>query len=260
MPEGGKTRRVYLLLRDAIARGDPAPGRRLPGEQPLAVRFGVSRVTVRRALDALVADGLVQRRAGAGTFVRDAAGETGAMAVDFATLIPQLVEMERTAARLLSFAYEPAPPSVARAMGLDDGDRVQVATRVRLIGDRPFSHLTTYVPEAIAAGYTESDLATQPLFRLLERSGVRVRDAHQSVTAALAGPDVARALQVAEGSALLSLRRVVRDARGRGVEYLAALYRADLFRLEMTLTRVGEDGDRQWQPVIAAPDRTEAAE
>jgi len=122
----------------------------------------------------------------------------------------------------------------------------------------PFSHLTTHVPEPIARNYSEADLATTPLFRLLERGGVRIDGARQSVTAALAAPDVADALDIATGTALLSLTRVVRDAAGHGVEYLSALYRPDMFRLEMSLARVGDGGNRHWQPVIAAPLRAVA--
>ncbi|MEM9552145.1 MAG: GntR family transcriptional regulator, partial [Pseudomonadota bacterium] len=248
-PEGGKARRVYLLLRDEIANGIHPDRSLLPAEQRLAETFGVSRVTVRRALDALSADGLIERRAGSGTMVRHRHQSDGQIAADFTTLMPQLVEMgQQTTARLLSFAYAPAPHAVAEAMGLADVARIQIATRVRLVGDVPFSHLTTYVPEDIASNYSEGDLATTPLFQLLERSGVRIEDAHQSVSATLAAPDVAEALNVSVGSALLSLRRVVRDADGCGVEYLSALYRPDLFRLDMDLTRVGESDARHWEP------------
>jgi GntR family transcriptional regulator len=261
LPEGGKARRVYLLLRDDISNGTYAPGSSLPGEQRLAETHGVSRVTIRRALESLAADGLIEKRMGSGSVVRAPDTATAHLAADFTTLIPQLVAMgQATTARLLSFSYGPAPESVASAMNLPQGARVQTAVRVRLVDGRPFSHLTTYVPEAIAANYTEADLATTPLFRLLERSGVQVDSAHQSVTATLASPDVAEALGVSVGSALLSLRRVVRDVNGQGVEYLAALYRADAFRLEMTLTRVGKGGDRHWEPVIGDPATREAAE
>jgi GntR family transcriptional regulator len=65
-------------------------------------------------------------------------------------------------------------------------------------------------------------------------------------------PDVAEALGVSVGAPLLMVSRVVRDAGGRGVEYLSALYRPELFRLEMTLTRVGAGDARHWEPVIGA--------
>jgi GntR family transcriptional regulator len=248
-PDGGKAQRVYLLLRDEILRGDHSAGTALPGELRLAELHGVSRVTVRRALDALAADGLVARRAGSGTIVVGQGLPGAGITADFATLMPQLVRMgQQTTARLLSYAYVAPPPAVAEALRTDA--RVQRAVRVRLIEGAPFSHLTTHVPEVIAQDFSEADLATTPLFRLLERSGVQVDHARQSITATLATPEVAEALDLAPGSALIGLTRVVYDTAGRGVEHLSALYRPDRFRLEMTLNRVGHDGARHWEPVL----------
>ncbi len=252
LPEGGKARRVYLQLRADILSGGRGPDSRLPGEERMARDFGVSRVTIRRALDALSADGLVERRAGSGTRVRRGV-EPRRMGANVTTLIPQIVAMGQHSARLLSFSYDVPPAPVSRAMGVAENVRMQRAVRVRLAEDTPFSHLTTYVPEDIASNYSEADLASMPLYQLLERSGVAVAAAQQSVTATLAAPDVADALGVATGSALLSLRRVVRDDGGRAVEYLAALYRPDRFQLEMDLARVGEGAARHWQPVVGAP-------
>lgn len=250
-PEGAKARRVFLALRDQISDGRLSGGDNLPGEQRLAESFGVSRVTVRRALDALSDAGLIERRAGSGTTVRAHVTAGRRAAMDVNTLMPQLVEMgQSTTARLLSFAYGEAPGFVVEALGLGANKSVQIATRVRLADSIPFSHLTTYVPALIARNYSEDDLAATPLFKLLERSGVRIKEAHQSVSATLAGPDVAEALGVVVGSALLSLRRVVRDVDDNGVEYLCGLYRPDMFRLEMPLTRVGRGSARHWTPAI----------
>lgn len=248
LPEGGKSRRVFLLLRDAIAGGQYPADSLLPSEQRLAAMHDVSRVTVRRALDALAADGLIEKRAGAGSAVRAA---VPAMAADMTTFIPQIVAMGRqTEVRLLSFSYDEAPPQVAAALKLARGALVQRAVRIRLVRGRPFSHLTTFVPEAIASNFSEADLANTPLFELLERGGARIESARQSVTAALATPEVAPALGVSVGSALLALTRTVYDDAGRGIEYLSAFYRPDLFRLDMAMARVGTGGGRQWQPVI----------
>ncbi|MCR9157452.1 MAG: GntR family transcriptional regulator [Rhodobacteraceae bacterium] len=251
LPEGGKARRVYLLLREEISNGVFKDGVRLPGEHKLAEQFDVSRITIRRALEALAADGWIEKKTGAGSVVRAQEQAEQRLSADFATLIPHLVEMDRkTTARLLSFSYDSAPSAVAEALGISEGADVQKAVRVRSSGGQPFSHLTTYVPKDIAVSYDEADLATQPLFRLLERSGVSVESAHQTVTAALATPDVADALGVSVGSPLLFVQRIVRDANGQGVEHLSALYRPDLFRLEMNLARVGDGEARHWEPVI----------
>lgn len=249
-PDGGKAGRVYLLLRDRINRGVYPEGTALPGEQRLALEFDVSRVTVRRALEALARDSLIDKRPGSGTIVRSGRA-VGILSGDFATLMPQLIEMSQsTEARLLSYTYGQPTPAVAEALGLADGAKVQIAVRVRLFGGAPFSHLTTHVPEHIARDFSEADLATTPLFRLLERSGLRIDSAHQSVSAALASPEVAEALEVSVGAPLLAIERVVRDDTGQGVEVLSALYRPDRFRLDMGLSRVGSVEDRQWAPVI----------
>lgn len=252
-PEGGKTRRIYLLLRDEILAGTHPPGTSLPGELRLAEMHSVSRVTIRRALDALVADGLVERHAGSGTMVKGAASLPLQIRADFATLMPHIRQMgEETTARLLSFSYGEPPLPVAEALRLAPGGRAQRAVRLRSVQGLPFSHLTTYVPEDIASGYSEADLASTPLFRLLEARGVRIDHAQQSVSAVLAAPEVAEALETSVGAALISLTRVAYDADGKGVEYLAALYRPDRYRLELTLNRVGPQDEPRWQPVAAA--------
>jgi GntR family transcriptional regulator len=250
-PDGRKSQRVFLTLRDEIVSGARVPGSALPGEIRLAEIFAVSRVTIRRALEALAEEGLVRRRAGSGTTVAPRNGASEAITADIATLMPQLVAMgEGSTARLLSFSYVPAPDTVRLALGLADGARVQRAVRVRAVTGQVFSHLTTHVPESIAAHYSEADLATTPLYKLLERSGVQVDHASQTISATLATPETAAALELAPGAALIALNRVVHDAAGRGVEHLAALYRPDRFRLEMALSRVGAAGARHWAPVL----------
>lgn len=259
-PDGGKTRRIYLILRDEILGGAHSPGAALPGEFKLADTHGVSRVTIRRALDALVSDGLVERRAGSGTIVKRPASLPAQIRADFATLMPYIRQMgEETTARLLAFSYGVPPVHVAEALRLPAGVRAQRAVRLRLAQGLAFSHLTTYVPEEIAQGYSEADLATTPLFRLLEISGVRVDHAHQSVSAVLATPEIAEALGTEVGAALMSLTRVVYDHDGRGIEYLVALYRPDRYRLELTLNRVDSDDVPRWQPVAGGADRNSAA-
>ena len=258
LPEGTKARGVYLALREQIMSGRLSDGDKLPTEQRIAESHSVSRVTVRRALDVLADAGLIRRRAGSGTTVC-APDMKRLTAMNFNTLMPPLLEMgQKAKARLLSFSYERSPDYVTKAMRWKTSQVVQVATRVRLIDEIPFSHLTTYVPANIAENYSENDLSTQPLFSLLERSGVQIINAHQTVSATLADPEVALAIGVAVGSALLSLDRVVRDEDGNGVEFLSALYRPDMFRLEMPLTRVGQQNERHWEPTLGQKNGNEA--
>ncbi|MEM7696658.1 MAG: GntR family transcriptional regulator [Pseudomonadota bacterium] len=246
----GKAHRVYLTLRSAIMDGTYAAGSPLPGEPRLADQFAVSRVTLRRALDRLAEEGLVTRAAGKATTVRPAPPDAPAIAP---LCVPGLSELEqRTEARLLAFSYVPAGPEIAQALAIAPGAMVQRAVRVRVLAGTPLSHLTTHVPAEIARTYSEAELATTPLFRLLERSGVAISGASQSVTAALAPPDIAEALAIEPGSATLNLTRVVDDETGRPVEHLAAVYRPDRYRLAMRFHRIEDGGTLQWRPVIGS--------
>ncbi len=254
-----KSHRLYLLLKERITSGGLPPGARLPGEPDLAAMHKVSRITVRRALDALAGEGLIRRQAGAGTFV---VGRDGPHLIvsDLANLIAHIHEMGRsTTVKLLGFEYRMPEPDVAQALGLAEGEEVQASVRVRLVDGSAFSHLTAFVPARIGKTYTEGELAAQPLASLLERSGVVVERASQTIGATAAGPDVAEALGVGIGSALLAVTRVVQDRDGRGVEFLRALYRPDRYRFQMELSRKGEGPSRRWSPV-ETPEAKAAAE
>lgn len=251
--EPNKARRLYLLLRDQIASGRLADGDRLPGEPRLAAEHGVSRVTARRAIDLLAGEGLVRRRAGSGTYVCEPSGPRPLVA-DFTNLLSDLIRMGRTTeVRLLAFEYARPGPAIADALGLAPEDRVQRSVRVRLLDGAPFSYLTTHVPERIGLTYTESELAATPLLELMERSGLKAERATQEISATLAGPEVADALQLDVGSPLISMTRVVFDPSGRGIEHLHALYRPDRHTFRMDLLRTGDAGARRWAPATVRP-------
>jgi GntR family transcriptional regulator len=248
--EPSKTRQVYLVLRDRIAGGRLDDQGALPPEQALAAEYGVSRVTVRRALAELEQEGLISRRRGAGTFVLGAGAKP--IVADFSDVLANLVAMGRdTAVRLLAFDYREPPAAIASTLKLNTGEKTQFSVRVRLIDGQPFSHLTTHVPQRIGVTYTEADLAARPLLSLLERSGVEIERATQEVTAVLATPEVAAALEVEVGSALLGTTRTVFAADGSGVEHLSALYRPDRYALHMEMVRTEDAGVRRWATVLA---------
>lgn len=244
--EPSKTHRIYLGLRDRIARGELAAGGPLPGEHTLALEYGVSRITVRRALAELAREGLVDRRQGAGTFVAGNIRPEPIVA-DVVDMLAGIKAMGlETSVRLLEFGYRRPPGHVTEALGLAEDERTQYSVRVRLIDGQPFSHLTTHVPERIGISYTEQDLASRPLLSLLERSGIAVERATQELSAALATPDVADQLETAVGSPLIAMTRTVFDAGDRGVEHLTALYRPDRYAVRMNLVRMNGWRGRRW--------------
>lgn len=234
---------VYLVLRERIQSGDYGAGETLPGEQDLARAFDVSRITVKRALNELAANNLVSRHRGRGTIV-NSGGVIPLISGSFETLITSLRAMGlATEAELLDVADEPADAAVAGRLGLVVGAPVQRAVRLRKLQGEPFSHLTTYVPAAIAARYTIDDLRTVPLLTLLERAGAGAVAAEQWLTATAATPRIAQSLDVPSGSPVLRIERVMRGADGGAVQMIVGHYRPDRFQYHMKSQRqTGSDG------------------
>lgn len=245
-----KAKQVYMVLRDRILSGAVGFGARLPTENELAEAHGVSRVTVRRALGELERERLIERRRSAGTRVIYRPSPAP-MTADISGVLANLADMgRRTAVKLLSFDYVPAEGSVAQMLRVEPDQLLQRSVRVRSVDGVPFSYLTTHVPESVSVTFTKQELASRPLLELLERAGVKAEQARQRLSAVLATPDVADALDVRTGSPLIELVRVVYGQDGRGVEHLHALYRPDRYAFEIELVRSGADERRAWEPVL----------
>ena len=246
-----KAKQAYLILRDRILSGALGFGAKLPTENELAEYYAVSRVTVRRALGELERERFIERRRSAGTRVIYRAAPAPVVA-DISGVLANIADMgRRTAVKLLSFDYVPATGAVAEALGVDTDALLQRSTRVRSVDRVPFSYLTTHVPESVAVTFTKHELASRPLLELLERAGIKVENARQRISAGLATPDVAQALDIRAGSPLIELVRVVFDQSGRAVEHLHALYRPDRYAFEMDLVRSGTADTKAWSPVMS---------
>jgi len=248
---GTKHHQLYLLLKDEIVSNRYRAGCKLPGELKLAETYSVSRVTVRAAIKALADDGLVDRKPGLGTVVNDSVVKSSVMHASIADLFPSLERMGRDSqVRLLEFAYQMPSRAVREELKLGEDQRVQRSVRIRLLDGIPFSYLITHVPESIADNYNEADLATTPLFRLLEKGGIKIDSAKQHISAVLATQEIAESLEVPVGSPLIYLNRVVYDVNGVGVEYLDAYYRPDKYQLRIDLNRTGDGDSRRWTTEI----------
>lgn len=237
---------VYLVLRNKILTGVYPFDSILPGEQETSGTFGVSRITAKRALNELADGDFVVRERGRGTRVVYRA-PTPPVQANVEGLLENLLAMGlETKVELLAFDYVDADAEVSRVLQCDRNCTVQRAVRMRHLEAEPFSHLTTYVPEDIGRSYSRADLASQPLLVLLERSGVVVGRAEQTITATLADAEVSAALGLELGAPLLSIHRVVYDLDERPVEFITALYRPDRYQYRMMLSRVGDKSTRSW--------------
>ncbi|MEP7300885.1 MAG: GntR family transcriptional regulator [Caldimonas sp.] len=246
-----KYHRIYLVLREQLEDGRFAA--RVPAEMDLVKEFGVARVTVRRALGQLVADGLIERSPGRGTvaLAQDTTPATreppSRQRAKLTGLLENIVSMGLcTAVKVVQIEVIPASEQVARQLDVARNTLVQRAVRVRSTRDGPLSHITTHVPQAIASAFGRRELGKKPILMLLEESGVQIGRARQSISARLADVAVARLLGVAVGSALLAVQRLVFDMDERPVQWLQGLYRPDRYQYEMQLSRVGGIDAKVW--------------
>ncbi|RPH59016.1 MAG: GntR family transcriptional regulator [Burkholderiales bacterium] len=243
-----KYHQIYLVLREQLEEGRYADG--VPGEHRLTKQFGVARVTVRKALERLQAEGMIERSPGRGTVaLRPTADrcDPPRASARLTGLLENIVSMGlATSVRVIDCEELAAPEPVARELRIAPGAPVQKAVRVRSTREGPLSHITTYVPAVLARGFGRRELAKKPILILLEESGVRIGRATQSISARLADSVVAARLGVEVGSPLLAVSRLIFDEQERPVQWLQGLYRPDRYHYEMELSRVGGIDAKVW--------------
>jgi GntR family transcriptional regulator len=243
-----KYHQIYLVLREQLQEGRFTAG--LPGEVALAGQFGVARVTIRKALERLAGEGLIERAPGRGTVpiaqpVR--APPAGNARAPLRGLLENIVTMGlRTRVTVLACKVVAAPDAVAQALQIENGARVQKAVRLRSTREGPLSLITTHIPEPLARGFGRRELAKKPILILLEESGVRIGRAVQTISARLADAEVARHLGLQVGSAPLAVTRLIYDQQERPVQWLHGLYRPDRYQYEIQLSRVGSIDAKVW--------------
>lgn len=197
-------------LRTRLGSGELGPSRLLPSESDLSHDYGASRVTVRRALELLRDEGLVDSRQGFGWFVaadpvRQALGRLGTIESQLAA---EGVHSER---RVLDFRFVTAPPRVHQVLGAETVLRVR---RLNLADGEPFALVTVWCPERYGAELSRSDVARSPFYELL---GIDLGGAVQTIGAAAASAHDAELLGVPVGSPVLRCERITSSDAGEAV-------------------------------------------
>lgn len=194
-------------LRHRVEAGQPGPGQLLPSEAGLSAEFAASRVTVRKALEALRAEGLVEARQGLGWLV--AGGPVRQTLGRLGTIEAQLeAEGLRPQRRVLHFQRGEPPPEVASVLGPGP---VLCVRRLNLADGQPFARVTVWARADVVTRLSRADLERSTFYDLL---GDRLGGATQIIAAAGAEETDAGLLGIAPGSPVLRCRRVTRDRAG----------------------------------------------
>jgi len=221
---------MYLVLRGRIIAGAYPAGSLLPKEEDLCTDFGVSRITSRRALSDLEANGFVQRRQGLGTFVRaDLPVAREAASLSFIEALHKVAT--ETKVEVISVHLEPAPVPVAAQLELEPQGRAIHALRLRKRGNTTLMVSDAWIPERFRKFVTASSLQKRALYEILMSQGIEFGRVIQEVTAVAADPIYADWLDTEVGSPLLKTTRIVYDAERSPIQHLTLFVSPDRSRI-----------------------------
>lgn len=224
-------RQLYLVLHDEIDRGVIAPGEALPTEQTLCDQFGVSRITVRRALADLAEQGYIERRHGVGSFVCQ---HDPADAPTGRSYLQELRQTQfETEVEVVELGTRPPTRVVAETLGRT-GELLHIVRvrRQRRTGE-PLMVTDAWLPPELAPVLTEAALRRAPLYELLSGGGITMNRVRHEITAEIAGPRNAHLLDMPIGAALLRVNRLVYAADAPH-HYLSALLSPSRSRVLLT--------------------------
>lgn len=241
-------------LRMQIQEGIYAADAQIPSESQLTDQFDVSRITVRRALQTLENEGLIYRRQGLGSFVRDSRVRQGLVRLtDFVEDMAQ-AGLEASS-QVLHFGQEKATVDVAKALGIAEGQIVFRLDRLRLGDGEPVAFDQTWMSVFYAGLLDGHDLEQTTIYRILEAHyGITVERGRYRIKAVNANTDLARHLAVPRGRALLLIERTSVTHGEKHIYFQRRYYRSDRVTYELALERrPGEEHPtalRDFEPVF----------
>lgn len=223
---------VSSAIEQAIRSGVIPPGARLENEIAIGQRLGLSRPTIRRAMQELVDQGLLVRRRGIGTQVVQ--GQVTRQ-VELTSLYEDLKSSHHEpGTRVLEHDIRPADASVAQALGSPAGSDVVYVRRQRSTDGVPVAVLENYLPIEFA-DITSEQLEARGLYQILRARGVAIRVANQRIGARRAHGDESELLDIDKGGPVLTMERVAFDSSGSAVEFGHHCYRPDMYSFSTTL-------------------------
>jgi GntR family transcriptional regulator len=211
------------------------PGQAIPSERELTATYGVSRATVRKAIDGLVADGLLSRTHGLGTFAVRPRLETRLHLASFSQ------DMRRRglepSTRLISVSQAKPPAEVTDWFGLAPNQKAWRIIRIRLADNTPIAHEDGWYPAHLLPDLDRQDLTGGSLYEILgARYGLWVERAEQTLWGESADAGLAAALAAPLATPLLVFRRRS-VAGGQRIEHVVSRYRGDRYMVHMELSR-----------------------
>ncbi|WP_414839637.1 GntR family transcriptional regulator [Carnobacterium sp. TMP28] len=228
----GKETPIYIQihnqLRKDIEEGVWKIGERIPSERDLALKFNVSRMTLRQAVQTLVDEGILERKVGSGTYVSSKKVQELMVGVASFTDI-MLSQGKIPTSKTISYHVKPASLSEAEKLNLPEETLVLRMERIRYADDVPICFEVATIPYDIIGHLTKIEI-TRSLYKALENEmGLHVGKAEQTISAMPASEKIADYLAIKRGDAILRLKQISYSTEGKPFEYVRTQYSGERF-------------------------------
>ncbi len=228
---------MYAQLKErliaSVERGDFVPGDQLPSQRVLCERYGMSHMTVRRAINELLHEGLIYAIAGKGLYVADS--KQDAESEPLRSFSEETTRRGmKASSKVLTAKIVGASTTLARALSVEVGAQLVYLYRLRLADGAPMALQVTYLPHTLCPGLLEHDLEQGSLFAVLHNVyGLHLAHSTRTVEATLADEQQASRLQLTPPAALLVVEQLTYLDSGQAIEFSRTTYRGDRYRLPL---------------------------
>lgn len=228
----------YLRLKNdllsEIHAGVYAPNDRLPSQRELGQRYGLSHMTVRRAINELVHEGVIYAKQGQGIYVADAK-QTAEQGPLLSFTEDMRLRGMRASSRVLDKHIVNATTMLASTLQVVVGQPLYCLRRLRLADNEPMAIQTAYLPSRLCPGLLDLELDDASLYKILrDEYGLRMADSLSAAGAAMTTEEDARLLGIKHPAALLVTEQITYLDTGSPIEFVRSLYRGDRYQLPVT--------------------------
>jgi len=239
---------IKQTIRGWIVNKEFNPGERIPSENELTHQFHVSRLTVRQAISQLVQEGFLISKRGEGTFVTPDKNLINSFGIEFIGFMDDLFyQVSKSKTKSVEIIQVEAPKFIREKLGLGEEKKVVQIKRVRFLNNRPFTYTINYLPMEIGVRINERDLYLKPLLQIMEQDiGIQFAEAYQTIEASFANQEVAKELEIAVGSPILFVERIMYTQKQRPVELVQSSRQGDLYKYVVRLKSVKRKNGNIW--------------
>jgi len=231
--------KIEMDLRKRIQAGEYTPGQLLPSERELVKTYDVSRLTVREAINRLVAQGMVKKKQGKGTFVSQPAANHMVGSLNSSSEV-FLLKNFTVKTKVVASEIQTSSPEIAKKLDIADDAEIFYLERVRYANDDPFAHIKCYLPCDLIENIETVDFTEASLYRTLEDVyRLELFEAYEAIEATAVNPASARYLELDTGAPVLLNERTAYLKDGTAIEFERVLYRSDIFKYQNKLLRRG---------------------